>query len=198
MRAVATLLAFAASALAMSVTAPTNSTGFSTSGQNTVSWTAVSTDPTNFTVVLVNMARFPTYSQVLDALVDTSLGTVKVNPPSAGWPSGSGFQVNLVSDPDHLNTILAQSDQFTFVTPSGSSSIASSTSGAATSGGTTLVVSNTASSTGASAAQNTDSSDLNPTTSDTSTSPQNTNAAVSTGVQASFFGLVALIGAFLA
>ena len=55
MRAVATLLAFAASALAMSVTAPTNSTGFTTSGQNTVSWTAVSTDPTNFTVVLVNM-----------------------------------------------------------------------------------------------------------------------------------------------
>lgn len=196
MRIVATLLALAASALAITVTAPTNTTGFSTVGQNTVSWNAVSTDPTNFTVVLVNMAKFPPYSQVLNALVQTSAGTVKVNPPSAGWPSGSGFQINLVADPDHLNSILAQSEQFSFVTPTGSSSVATSTSGPVTSGGTTLVVSNTAN---PPTPTNTDgTTDLNPTTSDTSTSPSNTNAAVSTGVQASFFGLVALVGAFLA
>lgn len=56
MRSFAAVLAFAASALAVSVTAPTNATGWATSGQNTVSWTAVSTDPKNFTIVLVNKA----------------------------------------------------------------------------------------------------------------------------------------------
>ena len=54
MRAFATILAFAASALAYQVTAPTNATGFSNDGQNTVSWNKVSTDAANFTIVLVN------------------------------------------------------------------------------------------------------------------------------------------------
>lgn len=54
MRAVAALLALATSALAFQVTQPTNATGWVTSGQNTVSWQAVSTDPANFTIVLVN------------------------------------------------------------------------------------------------------------------------------------------------
>lgn len=62
MRAVATLLAFAASALALQVTAPTNTTGFFTSGSNKVSWQSVSTDPTNFTIVLVNMVRVSEYA----------------------------------------------------------------------------------------------------------------------------------------
>lgn len=54
MRTFAAVLALATSALALQVTAPTNATGFSTSGQNTVSWNRVATDPANFTVVLVN------------------------------------------------------------------------------------------------------------------------------------------------
>lgn len=58
MRAFATLLAFAASALAYQVTEPTNSTGFSNDGSNTVSWDMVSSDPANFTIVLVNNVRF--------------------------------------------------------------------------------------------------------------------------------------------
>ena len=57
MRTIASVLAFAASALAYSVVAPTNATGFVNDGQNTVSWTKVSTDPANFTIVLVNQVR---------------------------------------------------------------------------------------------------------------------------------------------
>ncbi|EKM59253.1 uncharacterized protein PHACADRAFT_249575 [Phanerochaete carnosa HHB-10118-sp] len=201
MRAVATLLAFAASALAIQVTAPTNATGFFTSGQNTVSWTSVSTDPSNFTIVLVNESESPTYSQVLDALVDTSLGTIKVNPPSAGWPTGKGFQINLIASADQTGGIFAQSNDFTFVTPTGSSSVVSSTSsGSTTSGGTTLIVSNTATTPSSTSAPSSSSGNgaLNPTTSDTSTTPSGSNAAVATGVQAGFFGFVALVGALLA
>lgn len=59
--------------------------------------------------------------QVLAALVDGKLGTITANPPSAGWPTGTGFRVNLVQDPDSLNTILAQSGEFNITTPVASS-----------------------------------------------------------------------------
>jgi hypothetical protein len=54
MHAFAAILALATSAFALQVTQPTNTTGFSNSGMNTVSWNRVNTDPTNFTIVLVN------------------------------------------------------------------------------------------------------------------------------------------------
>ncbi len=54
MRAVLTLLTFAASALAYSVTEPDATTGWTTSGPNVVVWQTVSTDAANFTIVLNN------------------------------------------------------------------------------------------------------------------------------------------------
>ena len=57
MRSIAALLAFAASALAYQVTGPTNATGWTLSGPNVVSWNMVSTDRSNFTIVLVNQVR---------------------------------------------------------------------------------------------------------------------------------------------
>lgn len=153
MRAVAAVLALATSAFALSVTAPTNTTGFNNEGQNTVSWNRVSTDPQNFTIVLVNkvccvlfssvpqlmhvQSVFPNYEQVLDALVDAgdNGGTIQVNPPSTGWPqSGTGFQINLVADAQHLDTLLAQSGQFTIHAPDASASVSASVSGSASSG----------------------------------------------------------------
>ena len=51
--------------------------------------------------------------QVLAALVDGSLGSTTVNPPSAGWPSpGTGYVLNFVSEVTNLNAILAQSPPF--------------------------------------------------------------------------------------
>lgn len=49
---------------------------------------------------------------MLAALVDGSLGNTTVNPPSGGWKTGQGFQVNFVQDTEHTNTILAQSGKF--------------------------------------------------------------------------------------
>ncbi|OJT10358.1 hypothetical protein TRAPUB_13117 [Trametes pubescens] len=200
MRSVAVLFALAASALAYSVSEPTNSTGWTTSGPNEVSWSKVDTDAANFTIVLVNQASFPPTSQVLDALVVGTLGKVVVNPPSGGWKAGSGFQVNLVKDTDNLNTILAQSEQFT-IKASTSSTFSSAASGTVTAGSGTLTVP-PASTTGATAGGSTatDSTGaLNPTSSDTSTSPTGSNgAAKSMGMQAGVFAGLALLGAFLA
>ncbi len=53
----ASVLAFALSAAALSVTVPNNSSGWISQGTNTLSWNRVSTDPTNFTVVLTNTVR---------------------------------------------------------------------------------------------------------------------------------------------
>ncbi|KAI0787036.1 hypothetical protein BC629DRAFT_1514474 [Irpex lacteus] len=203
MRTFAAVLALATSAFALQVTAPTNATGFSNDGQNTVSWTRVSTDPKNFTIVLVNKSVFPNTEQVLDALVDAgdNGGSIKVNPPSTGWPSsGTGFQINLAASATQLDTLLAQSDDFSFHAPDGSSSGSASASGSsATSGSvsrTTLSISQTASATGSGSVPNPSGSDPS-TTSDTTTSPT-PNGAASMGIQAAFFGAVALVGAYLA
>lgn len=45
---------FALAVKAVSVTSPTEGQNWGTSGAQTVSWDAVSTDPTSFSVVLVN------------------------------------------------------------------------------------------------------------------------------------------------
>jgi hypothetical protein len=200
MRIFAAVLAFATSALAYQVTAPTNATGFVNNGQNTVSWNKVSTDAANFTIVLVNKNIFPNYEQVLAALVVGSLGTTQVNPPSTGWPSGSGFQINLVQDSQHLDTLLAQSDDFSFHDPPKSSSASGSQSTTALvitpSAPITPVVtpSNTPSS-----SQSDDGSNLNPSTTNSTNTPANSNAASpATGMSAAFFGIVALAGALLA
>lgn len=54
MFAFASLLALAASAAALQVTQPSNSSGWTTSGPNTVTWSSVNTDKSNFTIVLNN------------------------------------------------------------------------------------------------------------------------------------------------
>jgi hypothetical protein len=45
---------FALAVKAVSVTSPTEGQNWGTSGAQTVSWDAVSTDPTSFSIVLVN------------------------------------------------------------------------------------------------------------------------------------------------
>ncbi|KAI0663203.1 hypothetical protein C8Q70DRAFT_956578 [Cubamyces menziesii] len=204
MRSVAFLLALASSAFAFTVSEPNNSTGWTTSGPNEVAWTTVSTDPANFTIVLNNQNIFPQTTQVLAALVDASLGKITVNPPSGGWKSGPGFRVNLVKDAQDLNSILAQSDMFTIST-STSSTFSTATGTGTVSAGTgsgTLTVppSGTTGSTGTSGNTGNTGTDttgaLNPTGSDTSTTPN--GASASMGMQAGLFAGVALLGAFLA
>ena len=58
MFALASLLALAASAAALQVTQPSNSSGWTTSGPNTVTWSSVNTDKSNFTIVLNNQVSY--------------------------------------------------------------------------------------------------------------------------------------------
>lgn len=51
------LISFVASASAYSISSPGGSAGWTTAGPNSVTWTRVSTDPSNFTVVLSNQVR---------------------------------------------------------------------------------------------------------------------------------------------
>lgn len=78
----------------------------------------------------------PSGSEVLVAYVDGTAGTVTASAPSAGWPTGSGFQVNFVKDANSLNTIYAQSNQFNITqsTSSAASSTSASASGSMSSG----------------------------------------------------------------
>lgn len=62
-------------------------------------------------------------SQILAALVDGTLGNTTLNPPSGGWPTGSGFRVNLVANDTQLDTILAQSNTFNITDATASASV---------------------------------------------------------------------------
>ncbi|KAG5648895.1 hypothetical protein DXG03_000244 [Asterophora parasitica] len=71
--------------------------------------------PTDRSVMAIN-------NQVLAAQVDGSLNYITVNPPSGGWPTGGSFRINLVKDPNSLDTILAQSSEFVIKAPAVASS----------------------------------------------------------------------------
>ncbi|KAG1872786.1 hypothetical protein C8R48DRAFT_770172 [Suillus tomentosus] len=165
---VAILLASIASAFAYEVTSPGDSEGWTTAGPNVLTWQRVDTDPANFTVVLTNNYGVMN-PQVLNALVDGTLGTIDCNAPSGGWPVGYGFRVNLAADAQHLDTLLAQSNQFNIT--SGSSTSTSSTGSGAKITTTSLVSGTTATIPATAVAAST-------TSSDTSTTPTGSSAAI--------------------
>jgi len=109
-----TLISLVSSACAYLVLTPGNANGWSTAGPNTVTWQMVTTDPQNFAMLLVNQNQgiLPGGQELLAAVVNGSLLTYTVSPPSGGFPVGTGFQVNFVKDAQDTNTILAQSGQF--------------------------------------------------------------------------------------
>ena len=65
----------------------------------------------------------PNGDQILAALVNGALDSITANPPSAGWPSGSGFIVNFVLDADSLSSILAHSDAFNITAPNATTAL---------------------------------------------------------------------------
>ncbi|KAN0097440.1 hypothetical protein V8E55_001886 [Tylopilus felleus] len=184
MRVFASVLLAVSSVFAYQVTSPGESQGWTTTGPNTLTWQRVDTDPLNFTTVLINQNM--DYSEVMDSVVDGTLGSFQCSAPNGGWPSGSGFVVNLARDPQDLNSLLAQSNQFniTGVSSTTSPSASSTTSPSASSGATT------------SASAQTGSSAATTTSSETSTTPTGANAA-SLGVDAPG-GLLAVVVALTA
>lgn len=79
MHAFTVILALAASAMAYSVTEPSETEGFTSHGPNTVSWTKVDTDAADFQIILTNQV----------CLLPCHLGrTILISfPPELHYPS---------------------------------------------------------------------------------------------------------------
>ncbi|KAK0231010.1 hypothetical protein IW262DRAFT_449368 [Armillaria fumosa] len=189
-------IACATSALAYTDTVANASQVWTNSGSQTLSWTKVDTDRSNFTIVLTNQDRSVlSLDQTLASLVDGSLGTQQVNPPAGGWIVGGTYRVNFVQDSQSLNSILAQSSEFNITESSSSSSSATgsstsitriSTTASLTTGTGTTLIATTATASGA-------SSSVSSTGAATTS-----NAALPVSVSRSgFVGLLALLGAVL-
>lgn len=70
----------------------------------------------------------PSFNVILKNGVLTSDGSTTVDAPPAGWPTGSGYQINLVQPNPTGTAILVQSQQFNITgttTPFSSSSLSS-------------------------------------------------------------------------
>ncbi|KAJ3576175.1 hypothetical protein NP233_g593 [Leucocoprinus birnbaumii] len=119
MHALAILLAIVAPTFAYQVTGPSGSKGWTNVGPQPVTWQRVDTDPTNFTIVLTDTNRAElSEDQVLVAQQDgVATNTVNCNPPSAGWPLGKTFRINLVKSTEDQSTIYAQSSEFQIAVP---------------------------------------------------------------------------------
>jgi hypothetical protein len=136
---ISAILLITVSTWAATIIEPARNTSWDASnqGQN-VAWTFVATDPDSFSLMLMNdvsshlipaqppqrslLARTihslsiqqinPRVSVIVKQNVSTSAGSTIVNGPAAGWPTGEGFQINVVQENSNGTAILAQSQQF--------------------------------------------------------------------------------------
>ncbi|KIJ56765.1 hypothetical protein M422DRAFT_22914 [Sphaerobolus stellatus SS14] len=176
------ILSLVLSVIAITVTQPSEDTTWSANGPNQVSWQLVSTDPTNFGVVLTQNGLF---IQNLAGNVDGTKGSITI---TASVPTGGSYRVNIVKDLQDVNTILAQSPQFD-ISSSGSSGAGSSGSSSSTQSGQVTVTVTPSSTTPPSATKSTASSASNSVPS-TTTVTAGQNGASTTGSGGSGSGVV--------
>ncbi|ODN73366.1 hypothetical protein L202_07905 [Cryptococcus amylolentus CBS 6039] len=143
---VALTLAAAAVVQAIQITAPSNSSGWSTSGAQEIKWNSVSTDPSNFTIT-ISLPESSDRSDITKENIQTSEGSWQYTPDSA-LEAGDGYRVSFVYD----GAILAQSEQFSVTDGTSSLSATSSSSSSSTSASGTTTVSETGSTTASSSA----------------------------------------------
>ncbi|KAK1146362.1 hypothetical protein N8T08_003149 [Aspergillus melleus] len=107
---VLSIILFAVSCVALTVTSPSNGAKVDLSKEYEIKWKSVQSDPSKFTINLVNMNGSSANKEIAKD-IDASQGSVKVD-PVWGIPKGPGYQLNFISR-DKMNTgILAQSQQF--------------------------------------------------------------------------------------
>ncbi|KAI9926873.1 hypothetical protein AWENTII_011511 [Aspergillus wentii] len=147
----ASIVAFVASAAAVSVTSPTKNEDVDLSNGVTIKWSSVSSDPSSFSIYLVNMNSYPNVDKLIADDVKTSDGSYTIDSLS-GIDNGSGFQINLISKDPKNSGILAQSQQFNVESSSSSSSTTTAASSTSTGKTTTTAASTTSSATSASSA----------------------------------------------
>ncbi|THV49286.1 hypothetical protein BGAL_0202g00040 [Botrytis galanthina] len=166
-------LAFAALfaiAQAINITSPsTNGEWDLSKGDQTITWTSVSTDPQTVDIYLVHMASNPPLSDVLFTNVDISKGSESVS--GLQLPTGGNYQINFVS-PGKAEQILAQSQQFSVngVASSASSTLAGYTGASSTSSSASSTSSSSTSSSSSSATSSSSTASTSGTSSLTSSS----------------------------
>ncbi|KIK81717.1 hypothetical protein PAXRUDRAFT_832661 [Paxillus rubicundulus Ve08.2h10] len=116
--------------------------GVTTGGEVTITWTASTTDPTSFTLELVNTVFHNTFA--IANTVQTSLGTITIQLPQV--PVGDGYTLEAVAN-NNVNQIYAQSGDFSVGAQTTATSTVTSTtsvaSGSTTRTGTISAVSTT-------------------------------------------------------
>ncbi|KAL7417349.1 hypothetical protein BDY24DRAFT_374568 [Mrakia frigida] len=149
------LLLLAGSALAVSITKPSAEEGWTSTGPNEIVFSAVSTDPTSWDVLLVNQNKSLLASSVtLVTKQDAATTTITISPVCGSnltsYPVGEGYQVNFVNTTS--GQIVTQSNQFNITQGSSTATCASTTAattGAATTGAATTGAAASASGTAA-------------------------------------------------
>ncbi|RXW17852.1 hypothetical protein EST38_g7997 [Candolleomyces aberdarensis] len=195
-------LSMLSAAFAFQVTRPTLTQGWTNNGPQTVSWDRVSTDATNFTILLTNTNRQLMASDVVIAsFVDAvAASSISVSPPSGGWPAAGGsYRVNLVKSATELTSIYAQSTEFNITAgPATASSPSTGTSTARTGANTATTGTTGAGAANAAGGSSSGTSNGAATTSDVS-SPSVFGDNNNSGASALSFsaGLLATAGALI-
>ncbi|PYH91062.1 hypothetical protein BO71DRAFT_60355 [Aspergillus ellipticus CBS 707.79] len=104
------IVAFATSALALTITQPRSNDQVDFSKPYTVKWTTVGSDPDEFTLLLVNMNGQPNVSKNI-ANIKTSSSSYTIDKVT-GIPVANGYQFNAISNTSMNTGILSQSSQF--------------------------------------------------------------------------------------
>lgn len=180
-----TLVAFTgllAAVSAIQVKSPAKDAELDFSKTNEITWSSVSTDPTTFSIVLVDQTNMD--STVIAASVNTADGKYTVTNFDA--TPGSKYRINLVANTPNNSGILAQSEEFE-ITNAGTEDAASTTSVSGTSSAATRSSSSTTAraATATDATATTSSSSTfstaisTPTTTSNSTASQPSGAATS-------------------
>ncbi|KAL4895248.1 Ser-Thr-rich glycosyl-phosphatidyl-inositol-anchored membrane family-domain-containing protein [Aspergillus ambiguus] len=107
----ASIVAFAASTMALTVTSPSQGDQVDFSNPVDIKWKSVESDPKSIIIELVNMNGHPNVNKQIAENVKTSEGHYRVD-KVWGIPVAEGYQINIVSKEKLNNGILGQSQQF--------------------------------------------------------------------------------------
>ncbi|MCJ1410478.1 hypothetical protein MMC19_004563 [Ptychographa xylographoides] len=95
---------------AIAITSPAANTTITAGTTVPLSWTSVDTDPSTFSIELVNFVTFPPSYSILYQNIVTALGNYSVYVPCA-TPAMAGYQVNAING-TNVFVIYAQSPAF--------------------------------------------------------------------------------------
>jgi len=157
--------ALAASVSAIMVTSPVMGAQLDFSQANTITWTSVDTDPSNFTLQLVDQNTMTPI--VINSDVTTSDDKFTLSNVLA--PVGNSYKFNLVSNDPNNSGILAQSQTFAIVKAANVQSSSSSSSGSSSISATSISSSASSSASGSSEPTATASGNVSSTSGQSST-----------------------------